>query len=264
MSANLVNAPDQADLTLDWPPHELARVPWRRSVSQHGEVQGQYPGVAELAEQRHLDTCALLNDLKRAGINADVRLNAEAFAELLRDEHRPIRGMRPLRDEQGNQIGFQIQGPGPEEYLPNNTISAHYRPGTHWWTFTTTGWTEVPAFVAHWFWWAQRDDARLGAGYSRVKTRDERDPDESRNAVVPMPGVVSRMRLRYEADEESGPVPAQLFAIRMVSERAPGERPSGLLVPGVAANADELAALRAELATLRAQLSKTPAKGEKG
>ena len=110
----------------------------------------------------------------------------------------------------------------------------------------------------------QRDDARLGAGYSRVKDRDERDPDESRNAVVPMPSVVSRMRMRHEADEESTPPPAQLFAIRMVSERAPGERASGLLVPGVAANADELAALRAEIARLQAQMSKTPAKGEKG
>lgn len=263
--SSLVHGPAQADLTLDWPPHELARVRWVREYTPQGEAVGKYPGVAELASQRHLDTTALLNDLKRASINADVRLDATAFAELLRDEHRPTRGVRLVKDKQGVPIGFQVQGPGPEEWLPNAAVSAHYRPGQHWWEFTTERWAEVPAFVAHWFWWAQRDDARLGAAYSRPKTREERDPDESRNAVVAVPSVYARLQLRHEADEEQGPPPARLFAIRMQSERPKGYRPSGLVVPGMADTTEELAALRAQVAALEAQLTskKAPA-GQKG
>ena len=262
--SNFVDAPAQVDLSLEWPPHELARVRWRRELSPQGEPLGSYPGVAELAAERHLDTTALLNDLKRAGIVADVRLNAEAFAELLRDEHRPTRGIRPVKDAQGVQIGFQVQGPGPEEWMPSDSRSANYRPGTHWWSFTTAGWTEVPAFVAHWFLWAQRDDARLGAGYGRQKTREERDPDESRNAVVPVPSVTSRMRLRWEADAEQGPEPAHLFEFRMQGERPQGYRPSGLVVPTSGGDETELAALRAELAALKSQLKKAPRTGQEG
>lgn len=258
--SSTITAPAQADLSLDWPPHELARVRWVREYTPQGEAIGKYPGVAELAGQRHMDTTALLNDLKRAGINADVQLNAAAFDELLRDEHRPTRGLRTVRDDQGVPVGVQVQGPGPEEWLPNDSLSAHYRPGTHWWEFRTDRWTEVPAFVAHWFLWAQRDDARLGASYARPKTREERDPDESRNAVVTVPSVQTRLRLRWEADAETGPAPTALFAFRMQSERPRGYRPSGLIVPSMAGD-DELAAARARIAELEATLAKRPAKG---
>ncbi len=233
---------------------------WRREYTAQGEPIGKYPGVAELGSQRHLDTTALLNDLKRAGINADAQLNPDAFEELLRDEHRPTRGIRLVKDAQGLPTGLQVQGPGPEEWLPNDSRAPHYRPGTHWWEFSTLRWTEVPAFVAHWFWWAQQDDARLGAGYGRPKTKDERDPDESRNAVVTVPGVLTRLRLRWEANAEEGPAPAPLFGFRMQAERPQGYRPSGLIVPGMV-NEDELTAARARIAELEATLAKTPRKG---
>lgn len=262
--ATVAEAPDQADLSLmtslDWEAHVVERLPWRRPLNERGEPIGEQPGVAEWAERRHLDTCGLLNDLTNLGIMADVRLNPDAFAELLRDEHRPTRGMRPVSDAQGVPIGFEIMGPGPQESRANNSLARGYRPGTHWWRFTTAGWSEVPAFVAHWFWWAQRDDARLGASYRRSLGVHERDPDQGRDATAGVPGVVQRMHLAYEAGETATPA-AELFTVRMQCERAPGERPSGLIDPRVSDTEAELTAAKAELAKLRAQLAKRAPSG---
>lgn len=261
---SLTTAPDQSDLSLNLAPNVLARIPWRRKLNNEGQPIGEHPGVEELAGQRGLDTTALLNDLQRAGLMADARLNAVAFEELLRDEHRPTRGIRMVKDDKGTPIGIEIQGPSAQEWLPNNNIGPHIRPGTHWWQFLVTGWVEVPAFVAHWFWWAQREDARLGAAYGRQKLRHERESDEGRNAVVNTPSVYQRLALRHEASEEEAPAPAMLFEFRMACERAPGERPSGLVVPGASANDTELAALRAQLAELQKQLANQAPRAQKG
>lgn len=251
MSA-MITAPAQETLTLELEPDVLERVPWRRRVDDTGATIGALAGVME---RYPFDANALLNDLRRAGIKADIRLDAEAFAELLRDEHRPTRGMSILLDPTtGTPHGCTIEGPGPEEYEARDILSRSYRPGTHRWTFTTGAWQQVPAFVAYWFAWAQRDDARLGAGYSRNKTRDERDPDESRNAVQPVPGLVARMQLQHEIDPGQYPAPRELFAIRLPCERAPGERVSDLVVPGEQ-SAAELAAARERIKQLESLLA---------
>lgn len=239
----------------------LHRIPWRRPLRE-GQPVGEYAGVAELGEQRHLHATAILNDMANFQVTADVRLDPGAFAELLADPDRPTRGLRPVRDEQGTPIGFEIMGPGPGEWRANNSRIPGYRPATHWWRFTTEAWVEVPAFVAYWFWTQQHgEDQRLGAGYFRNKTPAERDPDESRNAAVWVPALRNRMLLKYEAGESEA-APADLFVIRMACEREQGYRPSGLIDPTAhAAREAEIAELRAQLAALTSK--KTP-KGQEG
>lgn len=248
----------------------LRRIPWRRPLRE-GQPVGEYAGVAELGEQRHLHANAILNDMANFQVLAEVRLDPGAFAELLADPYRPTRGLRPVHpagavrgagDHWIGAIGFEVMGPGPGEWRANNSRIPGYRPATHWWRFTTEGWTEVPAFVAYWFWTQQHgEDIRLGAGYFRNKTPDERDPDESRNAAVWVPALRNRMLLKYEAGE-SETVPADLLTIRMACEREPGERPSGLIDPTAhAAREAEIADLRAQLAALT---SKRPPKGQEG
>lgn len=270
MSASAVaDAPMQADLSLlesqGWEAHVLNLIPWRRPLDQHGQPIGQYPGVAELATSRHLACTALLNDLANFGVVADVRLDPDAFAELRADPTRPTRGLRDVKDAQGVVIGFEVMGPGPQEWRPNNSRAAGYRPGTHWWKFTTEGWTEVPAFVAHWFWFRQfGEDERLGAGYFRTKARDERDPDESRNAAVWVAGVRARMQVRYEAGEDV-PEPRDLFVVRMACEREQGYRPSGLIDPTANAARDaEIAQLRAQLEAALQSQQKPARRGQEG
>lgn len=266
----VADAKDQADLSLvaalDWDAHVLPSLPWRRPTDAHGQLIGEHPGVVEWAERRHLDTTGLLNDLAQASIMADVRLHPDTFAELLRDPHRPTRGLRVVNNAQGVPIGFEIQGPGKGEWRANNTVARGYRPGTHWWRFTTEEWTEVPAFVAHWFWWAQREEPRLGAAYRRSLAAHERDPDQGRDATAGVPGVVQRMALAWEAGE-SEIAPAELFVVRMECERAPGERPSGLIDPREHENAAQLLAAQAQIAALQRQidkLNKKPGAGQEG
>jgi hypothetical protein len=268
MSATSVaEAPQQSDLSLlesqGWEAHVLGQIPWRRPLDAHGEPIGQYPGLAEIAAVRHLATTALLNDFYNFGVMADARLDAGALAELLADPHRPTRGLRPVLDERtGAAVGFAIQGPGPNEARANNARAAGYRPGTHWWTFRADRWAEVPAFVAHWFWWQQREDARLGAAYRRSLGPGEREADQGRDATTAVASVTTRLALRYEAGE-SETAPAELFAFRMACERDPGERPSGLIDPTAhAAREAEIADLKAQLAALTKQ-QKAP-RGQEG
>ena len=262
MSANtlgaIAGAPDQADLSMEaergWEPHVLGTIPWRRKLTAQGEPIGAHPGVGELAFVRHLAATAMLNDYARAGINADVRLDEAAFAELLADPNRPERGSRLVRDEQGTPIGIDIQGPGPQEWRADNRLGA-FRPGTHWWRFTTTEWREVPAFVAHWFVYQQLDDSRLGASYRRSLGREERDPDQGRDATAAVASVSQRLALAWE--ESGSPVPPRdLFVIRMPCERAPGERASGLIDTRAAETDQALAEARAEIAKLQARIDR--------
>jgi hypothetical protein len=273
MSATSVaEAPQQSDLSLlesqGWEAHVLEQIPWRRPTDAHGEPIGHYPGLAEIAPVRHLAATALLNDFFNFGIMADVRLDAAALAELLADPHRPTRNLKLVYpDGQGPldgvpAVGIQVQGPGPTEARANNARAAGYRPGTHWWTFRADRWAEVPAFVAHWFWWQQKEDARLGAAYRRSLAPEEREPDQGRDATTGVASVTTRMALRYEAGESDTP-PAELFTFRMACEREQGYRPSGLIDPTAhAAREAEIADLRAQLAALTKP--QKPPKGQEG
>lgn len=273
MSATSVaEAPQQSDLSLlesqGWEAHVLGQIPWRRPLDGHGEPIGHYPGLAEIAPMRHLAATALLNDFYNFGVMADARLDADALAELLADPHRPTRGLRVIYPDGTGAldgvpaVGIQVQGPGPNEARPNNARAAGYRPGTHWWTFRADRWAEVPAFVAHWFWWQQKGEALLGAAYRRSLAPAEREADQGRDATASVASVTTRMALRYEAGESDIP-PAELFMFRMACEREPGERPSGLIDPSEhAAREVEIAELRAQLAALTKQ--KAPTRGQEG